>query len=188
MALRLTAQEKKFQMERISNLYKEVVKDAVRAGLPYDEKKVYSTIQINNRTTAVGMCKYTRSMDMYTIFFSSYFIDISDDKVKNTLMHELIHTLPNCMNHKEPFKRYMRRINYASGLSMEYHVATRNDDNEVIRACKNRQRQEYSKCETVRIVCGCGCKFVFKKSQKVAKHPEQYQCRKHGKTLRFAEA
>ena len=183
----LSLKEKAFQMRRLNQLFKEVAEDAIKAGLPYKAEKVNPKIQINNRTTAVGLCKYSKVEKQYTIYYSSYYLNIPDDKIKNTLMHELIHTLPDCWNHQAEFKRFMYRVNSNKYLSMTYHVDTRNRDKDVSAACDEQKQILLKKDQAVRVVCSCGCEYIVKKTQKVAKQPQNYQCRKHGLTLHLAK-
>ena len=60
------------------------------------------TIKINNRMYRVlGRCSKLNNVEKrYTIELSSKFVtNASDQSVRNTIMHEVIHSAPNCMNH-----------------------------------------------------------------------------------------
>lgn len=56
--------------------------------------------------------------------------EISDFPARNTMIHELLHTLPNCMNHGAIWKRYAKTVNEKLGYNVsrcgnyeEYGVA-----------------------------------------------------------------
>lgn len=112
-----------------------VVKDAKSIGIDFfnrDDVIVHEEVYQMNRKHTLGLCKKRRNIYgiyEYFIFFSTKFSKISEQEKKNVLMHELIHTLPNCFNHKSEFKRMM---NYVNANLPEYNVTVRskekNDD------------------------------------------------------------
>jgi len=183
----LTTAEKMIQTKRLNTLLKTVIQDALVAGLPVNVKDIDPCIKINNRTTSIGLCKYSEKKNEYpwTIFFSSYFFSIPDSKIKNTLMHELIHTLPNCFNHQTDFKHYMYRVNAKTNLSMVYHIGVKNNDEEISKLCNKKREEKFGINNMVTLTCECGCEIRIKKTRKAAKHPEQYKCKKHGLTLKL---
>lgn len=38
-------------------------------------------------------------------------MELEDDIIKNTIIHEIIHCMPYCSNHGEIFKKYAKHIN-----------------------------------------------------------------------------
>lgn len=46
----------------------------------------------------------------YDIYISGKAIMAGEESLKNTLLHELCHTIRGCMNHGEKFKRYAERV------------------------------------------------------------------------------
>ena len=47
----------------------------------------------------------------YTIEISPWVIELNEEIIKNTIMHELIHCMPYCLNHGKEFKKYAQIIN-----------------------------------------------------------------------------
>ncbi|MBR3600233.1 MAG: SprT-like domain-containing protein [Lachnospiraceae bacterium] len=67
-----------------------------------------------------GLCKHNPD-GTCTIEISHRLLNegVSRDAIMNTLMHELIHTLPGCNNHGVNFKRVAQVINDAYGLNIK---------------------------------------------------------------------
>jgi ribosomal protein L33 len=141
------------------------------------------TFEVNTRAKKrFGQCRYVGN-GQYSININ---IDLLSEEcgvkaLKETLYHEIIHTLPKCMNHGEKFKYYADIVNkaynvnitrcssYESKYGKEYaeKIIERNKENE-------RQRIKYEvfcpKCGKVR---GCG---YFKRQPKWYAHVERYHC------------
>ena len=47
----------------------------------------------------------------YAIEISRWVLDLNEDIIKNTIIHELIHCLPYCNNHGKRFKEYANLLN-----------------------------------------------------------------------------
>lgn len=45
-------------------------------------------------------------------------MNLNDDIIKNTIIHELIHCIPNCNNHGADFKKYAKVINQELGYKI----------------------------------------------------------------------
>ena len=117
--------------EKNTALLYTVVKDAKSIGIDFfnrDDVIIDEEVYQMSRKHTLGLCKRRRNMDgmyVYSIFFSTKFSTISEQEKKNVLMHELIHTLPNCFNHKSEFKRMM---NYVNAKLPEYNVTVRSKE------------------------------------------------------------
>lgn len=71
------------------------------------------TVKENSRFTSTwGRCRKT-SRYTYEIEINSRLLenDVPPEVLMNTMLHELIHTCKNCMDHREVFKRYAARLN-----------------------------------------------------------------------------
>lgn len=77
------------------------------------------TFEVNTRAaTRWGQCKKTNGR--YSISIASVLVD---DKaplngLKSTIMHEVLHTMPNCMNHGNTWQDYADRVNKAYGYKV----------------------------------------------------------------------
>ena len=52
------------------------------------------------------------------IEISKWVLDLNDNIIKNTIMHEIIHCFPECNNHGENFKKYVKFINENLGYNI----------------------------------------------------------------------
>ena len=55
----------------------------------------------------------------HLIEISPWVMELEDDVIKNTLMHEIIHCFPYCNNHGVEFKHYAKYIN----ANLDYDIA-----------------------------------------------------------------
>lgn len=71
------------------------------------------TVKENSRLSSTwGRCRKVTQCT-YEIEIKSRLLkdDVPHEVLMNTMLHELIHTCKNCMNHGEVFKRYAARLN-----------------------------------------------------------------------------
>ena len=54
----------------------------------------------------------------HRILISDWVLDLNDDIIKNTIVHELIHCVPYCNDHGEVFKKYAKYINEKLGYDI----------------------------------------------------------------------
>lgn len=76
--------------------------------------KDYKTIKRKGLSYIVKYENYKK----YTIEISAWVLELNDDIIKNTIIHELIHCLPYCTNHGEEFKKYAKLINEKLGYNI----------------------------------------------------------------------
>lgn len=97
--------------ERFTKLYKEV-KEELSKVLPLGqcinaEPRYFKSIR------ALGRCNRKIIGDKYpifTIFLNEYLENCKDQTIKNTIAHELIHTIDGCFDHKNKFKTMAQKI------------------------------------------------------------------------------
>lgn len=53
-----------------------------------------------------------------TIHLTDTLLLLDDDMILNTLIHELLHTLPNCQNHGPQWKAYGKKIHKMTGIEI----------------------------------------------------------------------
>ena len=105
-------------MRDLQKYAKECIKDMETVGInvPKIEKFVVNT----RAKKRFGQCCYNKKTKKYIIEISN---DLLDERcpviaLKDTIFHEIIHTLPNCMNHGSEFKRYAKILNNAYGTNI----------------------------------------------------------------------
>lgn len=141
--------------QKLSNLYNECIMELQSININLRNKEIVGNIDIKVTKRAskrYGCCKQEDPDEQYRIIqkrgrykivkyekFQNHHIEISnwvmqlnDDIIKNTIIHELIHCIPFCNSHGKEFKRYANYINQKLG----YHITTRGNIEEDYKASK----------------------------------------------------
>lgn len=137
--------------------------------------------------------KYEK-FNRHHIEISKWVMDLNEDIIKNTIMHEIIHCFPYCNNHGKEFKKYANIINKELGYSISrigdkesdyknsnLEYAEENNYKYKIE-CQNCSqvffRQRYSKNFVNKYRCGkCGGKFkVYIKENKKTYYAYMVRC------------
>jgi len=68
----------------------------------------------------IGRKKYIKYQiyKKHNIEISPWVMDLNDEIIKNTIIHELIHCIPYCNNHGAEFKKYAKYINSHLGYNI----------------------------------------------------------------------
>lgn len=83
--------------------------------------KNIASITVNNRLSrALGRCVRKNGIFHIELAQKSVAEGVDVNFIKNIIMHELVHTMPNCWNHGPVFQNYAHIINRRLG----YHVET----------------------------------------------------------------
>lgn len=100
--------------------------------------------------------------DVHHIEISTWVMDLNDDIIKNTIMHELIHCMPYCNNHGKVFKAYSTIINEKLG----YNISRVGNKEQDFKA-SNLEYEEKVPNYKYEIVCtSCGQKFYRQRINK----------------------
>ncbi len=121
----------------------------------------------------LGLCR--RFADgSYEIQVSDVFASDKDDEaIKRVLIHELLHTLPGCMNHGKRWGYYARKVN----ASYPYEVAR-------CSPVPPGMQPLPTKAPRYRIVCsGCGAEIFRQKASRLVREPFRYRCGRCGGRL-----
>lgn len=135
---------------------------------------------INSRAKARwGLCTKV-AKGIYDIQISSVLLqdDVDDTAVKNTIAHELLHTVPGCFNHTGKWKQHAALVNR---LLPQYHIKARTSFEEKGIA-DNRPEPLYRymlKCQQ------CGAIIKRQKKSPITEHPEHYRCKCGGRIIRI---
>ena len=126
--------------EKLEKLYKQCLKELKSIGLDVSEKNIGEiNIQLSKRNNKrYGCCKqeepdkkYTvtekvgrrkivkyEKFNKHTIEVSKWVLELNDEIIKNTIMHEIIHCFPFCNNHGKTFRMYAKYINDRLGYDI----------------------------------------------------------------------
>lgn len=189
--------------QKLKQLYEQCLQELKSIGINMQNKELIGDIDIKISTRATkryGCCKQEKPDRKYKMIhrkgylkhiryekFSKHHIEISswvmqlnDEIIKNTIMHELIHCIPFCNNHGAEFKKYAAYINQ----KLEYHITTKGNKEADYQASNidYEEREEYK----YKIVCEkCG-QIIYRKrfSKNLIK---RYRCGKCKGKLKLLE-
>ena len=127
--------------EKLQKLYQECIQELENIGIQITNNKDIGQIEIklskrNNKR--YGACKqlepdkstmyiekikrkrYVKywKYNKHIIEISPWVMELQDKVIKNTIIHELIHCMPNCNDHGEIFKKYAKYINQKLGYDI----------------------------------------------------------------------
>lgn len=144
-----------------------IIQEFKAIGFPVPEEKIDKTVGYSSTTTKFGMCK--KRNGRFTIYLSRYALN-NTEIVKDTLVHEVIHTLPGADNHGADFKQYASIVNKKLG----YHIKCRGSREEAAASGLEQARRERFK---YKLVCQkCGSQILRQRRTKLVQHPEHYRC------------
>lgn len=153
-------------MRDLQNIANECLAEVDRLKIP---RAKAITFAANCRAkTRLGVCKKTG--DRYVIEIATSLLDERaplKEGLKNTLVHEILHTCRGCMKHTGRWKQYADRMNAAYGYAIQ-RTASR-EEGLVPEPLAPKPRY--------RIVCqSCGAVYERYKMSAFVKHPERYRC------------
>ena len=103
--------------EKLTKLYTKCIDELKSISIDVQKNRTIE-IKINNRSQKrYGCCKQI-AKQKYIIEISEWVMDLNEDIIKNTIIHELIHCMPKCNNHGEYFKNYAKVINKKLGYNI----------------------------------------------------------------------
>lgn len=126
------------------------------------------TFKVNTRAkTRLGVCK--KSGDCYEIEIAALLLDerTPEEYLKNTIMHELLHTCYGCMKHTGRWKKLADKVNAAYGYDIKRAASP---DEELI-------PDELTDKPKYKVVCPmCGTVYERYRKSALIQHPERYRC------------
>ena len=140
-------------------------------------KKQYQ-LQFIDGLSTLGQCR-NHGNNRYTIYLSKNHADISEEKyVINTVMHELIHSLDNCMAHTGRWKQIANIVNSRYG----YNITRVETDNATYSKYYREVSINRMKYEIICNSCGSSTKYQRKTKTvtNIANHIGKYRCQNCG--------
>lgn len=134
--------------------------------------QILPQVQVNTRAKRrLGCCRFREGT--YTIEVSAGILQ-SPDLLKETLLHELLHTCPGCRNHGPLWKSYAAVVNQALGTSIQRTVKVE----EAFSPLRREEVKYVLRCQS------CGREIKRLRMCKVVKTPWRYRCLCGGKLKR----
>ena len=136
-------------------------------------------IRLSKATSWYGQCQQNRVYQgkryKYVISISVYHLSSSERAIRNTLIHELLHTCPGCLNHGPKWKTYASIVGRRLGYSIIRSGGDKEKDS-VIEAARETKRAGYQ--TRYLLVCTqCGQEFTRYRKSNLVLHPEKYRCK-----------
>lgn len=169
--------------EKVEMLYKECINELKLINLNLGDEEKYGKIDIKiakRNAKRYGCCKQedpdksTRyrsnrkiqyaKFNTHHIEISKWLLELSDEIIKNTIIHELIHCLPNCNNHGKEFKCHARLVKENLG----YNITRLGNKEEDYRKSGIEFKQEERKIKyNYKIICKkCGQTYFRQRMKK----------------------
>ena len=175
------------------NLYeygKQCMNELDAINIPYS-KSVYF-IANNRAKKRWGRCE--SHGNQYSIEINSLLLDErnSEDGLKNTIIHELLHTIKGCMNHGTKWKNYADKVNrtYHYDISRCNSYQDKGICEEIIEKVKRETEIKNAAKPIYGVRCEkCGHEYIRHKLSKIITNPEDYRCGMpncNGHIVRFA--
>lgn len=163
-------------------IFEQLMEDFMKAGIPLKKENIDPKLQYSRSLTRLGQCN--RKIDprtkkeRYTIILSQHAMK-DENQIRNTLAHELIHTLPRCMNHGKTFHKYGNLVEEKLGIAIDAKATKEESKNSGI-------EDAYVEHANYKMVCqGCGYEFYRQKMspliRTIVNTPERVTCKNCGK-------
>lgn len=186
--------------EKLNRLFYECVQELKSIGIDISNigKIGEINISISKRATKrYGCCKqeepdtntvyylnrkrYYRKFKKHYIEISKWLMNLNDDIIKNTIIHELIHCIPDCNNHGKEFKKYAKYINENLG----YNISRLGDKKADYRK-SNLEYKENDNTYKYKITC-IECNQLYYRQRMIKNFFKKYRCGKCNGKLTFAD-
>lgn len=146
-------------------------------GIPYAKNH---TVTVDSRLKRCwGSCRM-RSDCSYCIKVSAVLLDdaVPADSLKDTLYHELLHTVPGAMNHGATWKALAQQVSRATGLTVKRTAG----------AVEKGIVPDYANDPSVKFLCvceNCGAQIVRYRSCRFTRQYKRYRCASCGGTFKM---
>ena len=152
---------------RVLNDYAKVCMAELDAiGVPYRS----SRFEVNSRAVKRwGQCR-SNGDGTFTIQISSVLLEpVNSSKgLKNTIIHELLHTIVGCLNHGDEWKKWADVVNSAYGYNIK---RTSSAEEKGVRVDSRENRRHYE------VTCKeCGAMWIYYRDNKITKNYKSCRC------------
>lgn len=141
-----------------------------RYGCCKQENPIKSTKYVER----VGRNKYVKygQFKNHRIEVSKWVMELNDEIIKNTIMHEIIHCFPYCSNHGSEFKKYAKYINSSLGYDIS-RLGNKEQDLKASNIETTLEKYNY------KVECS-GCGYTFYRKRLNCNFSRNYRCGKCG--------
>lgn len=181
--------------EKLDKLYKECLEELKSINIiNFDEIGEIDISFAKRKTKRYGCCKqeepdkstayrekriiHYRKYNKHHIEISKWLMDLNDDIIKNTIIHEIIHCLPDCNNHGKEFKKYSKLINEKLGYNIT-RLGNKKEDYE-------KSNLEFNENQKIKYIIACeNCGLIYYRQRMAKNFTKKYRCGKCKGKLRI---
>lgn len=125
-----------------------------------------STLYVSNAAKEFGRC--TRTGSSFEIRISKYIMNNSEKELMQTIVHEVLHSIPGCMNHGVQWKKAADTMNKAKGYDISRLASP---------SAANLTAEHQAVLTKYVVACvDCGNELNRQRKSKLINHPELYTC------------
>lgn len=149
-----------YTLNDLGNEVKECLKIIKKLKLPNHIGKVRYVLRINTRATKyLGLCTFKSKNPLtYIITINGPFLKVAKPQdVHDTIMHEVLHTLPGCMDHGEKWQNYASII---EKYEPRYTISRLGD-------CTEYKEVLHQKSKYIITCKGCGHVFYYQRRGRI---------------------
>lgn len=159
-------------MKDLKKLVMECVREQGELGIKYSRNITWKVSTAYIRKW--GQCR-KKPDGTYEITIAERLLrdSVDDDAIKDTIHHELLHSVEGCMNHGELWKRNAAKLNHGYGYSIK---RTNDMDGKGI---EQIEAKYIVKCEN------CGAEIGRYKMSRLIEDTKSYRCACGGKLIRI---
>ena len=158
----------------------------IKLGIPVSGN-ICPEIRFSKATSWYGQCQQNRIYQgrryPFRISISEYHLESSERAIRNTLIHELLHTCPGCLNHGPKWKAYARIVQLRLGYQIVRAGGDKDKDSALAQA--HRQKREARTVKYLLSCSQCGQEFPRYRVSNLVLHPEKYRCKCGGTIKRL---
>ncbi len=164
-------------MKNLNTYVKQCQQDLDLLGIPYGNVRRW---EINTRAKSRwGLCRCLTGGG-FVISIAQMLLedDVDEQALKDTIVHELLHTVPGCMDHKGKWKMYAELVNRKLPQYTIKRTASREE--------KGIAERQVAPIYHYAVKCSsCGTVFQRERESKLIKNPGQFRCGLcHGRLIR----
>lgn len=163
---------------QVNQWLKDEQNNLIAIGIPVSSD-ICPEIRLSKATSWYGQCQQNRVYKgkryKFIISISEYHLQSSERAIRNTLIHELLHTCPGCLNHGPKWKAYADIVQRRFGYNITRAGGDKDTDS-AIEAARKEKRAGYQ-TQYLLICTGCGQEFLRYRKSNLVLHPEKYRCK-----------
>lgn len=157
-----------------------------KLNIPISES-ICPMVELAKTHTHYGQCcrrgnRRNKTQYDFLIRISAYTLGNTEKSLRNTILHELLHTIPGGHGHKGVWAKYASLVNHELGYHIQRIAGDKTDEDRAnLRGNVQERRKSHA---TYIIVCpDCGARWVRHRRSALVNHPEQWACRRCGVRL-----